>query len=133
MSGLERKVLRPWATVAWRGRFLIRPWRLRSPQAMRRPAPTQGHVGNNADFVPGHPEKLVDFAYRAIHEMAVASKAVIQAHYGGPPKRLVLQWLLPGRKTGRLRAHSAIPTISTASWLAPRRGTRCACTRRACR
>jgi feruloyl esterase len=45
-----------------------------------------GHVGNNADFVPGHVEKLVDFAYRAIHEMAVASKAVIQAHYGGPPK-----------------------------------------------
>src|SRR6266487_2670788 len=28
-----------------------------------------GHVGGNGDFVPGHPEKLVDFAYRAIHEM----------------------------------------------------------------
>ncbi len=46
-----------------------------------------GHLGNNADFVPGHPEKLVDFGYRAIHEMTVASKAVIQAHFGGPPKR----------------------------------------------
>ena len=44
-----------------------------------------GHVGNNADFVPGHPEKLVDFAYRAIHEMAVASKAVIRSHYGTAP------------------------------------------------
>jgi feruloyl esterase len=45
-----------------------------------------GHVGNNANFVPGHPEKLVDFGYRAIHEMTVASKAIIRAHYGDPPK-----------------------------------------------
>ena len=41
-----------------------------------------GHVGNNADFVPGHPEKLIDFAYRSTHEMAVAGKAVIAAFYG---------------------------------------------------
>jgi tannase/feruloyl esterase len=45
-----------------------------------------GHVGNNADFVPGHPEKLVDFAYRAIHEMAVAAKAVVPAFYGSAPR-----------------------------------------------
>ncbi|MBM3818414.1 MAG: tannase/feruloyl esterase family alpha/beta hydrolase [Acidimicrobiia bacterium] len=45
-----------------------------------------GHVGNNADFVPGHPEKLVDFAHRAIHETTVAAKAVIQAHYGDAPR-----------------------------------------------
>ena len=45
-----------------------------------------GHVGNNADFAPGHPEKLVDFAYRAIHEMTVASKAAISTHYGNAPK-----------------------------------------------
>ena len=36
-----------------------------------------GHVGGNADFVAGHPEKLVDFAYRAIHEMTVTAKAVV--------------------------------------------------------
>jgi feruloyl esterase len=40
-----------------------------------------GHVGGNADFVAGHPEKLVDFGYRAIHEMTVAAKAVVAAHY----------------------------------------------------
>src|SRR6185437_15654577 len=40
-----------------------------------------GHVGGNADFVAGHPEKLVDFAYRAIHEMTVAAKALVTAHY----------------------------------------------------
>ena len=45
-----------------------------------------GHVGNNAEFAVGHPEKLVDFGYRAIHEMAVAAKRVIDAHYGRAPQ-----------------------------------------------
>lgn len=40
-----------------------------------------GHVGGNGDFVPGHPEKLVDFAHRAIHEMTVSAKAIAAAHY----------------------------------------------------
>ena len=39
-----------------------------------------GHVGNNADFMPEHPEKLIDFAHRAIHEMAVKAKAVVNAY-----------------------------------------------------
>ncbi len=46
-----------------------------------------GHVGGNADFVPGHPEKLVDFAYRAIHEMTVTAKAIAAAHYAARPTR----------------------------------------------
>ena len=45
-----------------------------------------GHVGNTADFVPGHPEKLVDFAYRAVHEMTVAAKRVVDAHFGRGPQ-----------------------------------------------
>lgn len=44
-----------------------------------------GHVGANADFMPGHPEKLIDFAYRATHEMAVISKAITDAFYGKGP------------------------------------------------
>lgn len=59
-----------------------------------------GHVGNNADFVPGHPEKLVDFAYRAIHEMTVASKAVITAHYGAAPKRSYFNGCSQGGRQG---------------------------------
>jgi feruloyl esterase len=59
-----------------------------------------GHIGNNADFVPGHPEKLVDFAYRAIHEMTVAAKAVIQTHYGGPPKRSYFNGCSQGGRQG---------------------------------
>ena len=46
-----------------------------------------GHVGGNADFVRGHPEKLVDFAYRAIHEMTVVAKTLTTAHYDAPPTR----------------------------------------------
>ena len=46
-----------------------------------------GHVGGNADFVPGHPEKFVDFAYRAIHEMTVTAKTLVAAHYDARPVR----------------------------------------------
>jgi feruloyl esterase len=46
-----------------------------------------GHEGANASFVPGHPEKLTDFAYRAVHEMTVKAKTVIGAFYGQAPKR----------------------------------------------
>jgi feruloyl esterase len=46
-----------------------------------------GHAGDSAEFVPGHPEKLIDFAYRAIHEMAVKGKAMIAARYGSAPTR----------------------------------------------
>src|SRR5499427_6600163 len=46
-----------------------------------------GHVGGNADFVAGHPEKLVDFAYRAIHEMTVSAKTIVTAHYDTLPTR----------------------------------------------
>jgi feruloyl esterase len=45
-----------------------------------------GHTGNNANFITGHPEKVIDFGYRAVHEMTVAAKAVIAAYYGNGPK-----------------------------------------------
>jgi len=45
-----------------------------------------GHEGNSPAFIAGHPEKLVDFAWRAVHEMTVAAKGVIAAYYDGGPK-----------------------------------------------
>src|SRR5712692_619639 len=45
-----------------------------------------GHVGGRGTFALGHPEKLVDFGYRAVHEMTVKAKAVITAYYGSGPK-----------------------------------------------
>jgi hypothetical protein len=42
--------------------------------------------GINADWALGHPEKITDFGYRAIHEMTVKAKAVVQSFYGEAPK-----------------------------------------------
>jgi len=40
-----------------------------------------GHEGNTAGFALGHPEKLIDFGYRAIHEMTEKGKAITTAFY----------------------------------------------------
>ncbi len=45
-----------------------------------------GHEGGSASFAMGHPEKLIDWAYRSTHEMAVKGKAVVKAFYGEDPK-----------------------------------------------
>jgi hypothetical protein len=47
-----------------------------------------GHQGaaTDADWALGHPEKVIDYGYRAIHETAEKSKAIIGAFYGGDPR-----------------------------------------------
>ena len=45
-----------------------------------------GHKGGNALFAIDHPEKLIDFAYRAVHEMTVKSKSIISSYYGQAPR-----------------------------------------------
>jgi feruloyl esterase len=45
-----------------------------------------GHTVNNGSFIIGHPEKLTDFADRAIHEMTVKGKAIVAAHYASPAR-----------------------------------------------
>ena len=40
-----------------------------------------GHLGNTASFALGHPQKVYDFAWRAVHEMAATSKALIDTYY----------------------------------------------------
>jgi feruloyl esterase len=45
-----------------------------------------GHAGGSASFALGHPEKLIDFAYRSEHEMTVKAKAIVNAFYGSAPK-----------------------------------------------
>ena len=41
-----------------------------------------GHTGGEAAWALGHPEKVIDFGYRAIHEMTLKAKAIIDAFYG---------------------------------------------------
>lgn len=45
-----------------------------------------GSRGLDRSFGDGRPEKIIDFAYRSVHEMAVAAKLVVKAFYGSPPK-----------------------------------------------
>jgi feruloyl esterase len=48
-----------------------------------------GHSGSPVDahWALGHPDKIVDFGWRAIHEMTVKAKSIIQAFYGDAPKK----------------------------------------------
>ena len=43
-----------------------------------------GHTGGLLDgsFALGHPEKVIDWGYRAVHEMTLKAKAIIAAFYG---------------------------------------------------
>jgi len=45
-----------------------------------------GHTGGGASWALGHPEKVIDFGWRAVHEMTVASKKIIAGYYEGGPK-----------------------------------------------
>ena len=45
-----------------------------------------GHAGASASFALGHPEKVVDFGWRAVHEMTVVSKHIVRAYYGDAPR-----------------------------------------------
>jgi feruloyl esterase len=85
-----------WLPDEWNGKYLangIGGWggAMAYPgllDALRRGYATSatdtGHRGNMgaADFALGHPEKVKDFAWRAVHEMTVQSKALINAYYG---------------------------------------------------
>lgn len=46
-----------------------------------------GHTTTDATWALGHPEKIVDYGYRAVHEMTDKAKAIINAFYGNAPRR----------------------------------------------
>jgi hypothetical protein len=46
-----------------------------------------GHTQNDTNWAIGHPEKVIDYAYRAKHLVTVAAKGLITAHYGRPAAR----------------------------------------------
>jgi tannase/feruloyl esterase len=85
--------------AAWNGKYegvgnggfagsLIYPsmdWALEAGYAVS--ATNTGHSGGSLDarWALGHPEKITDFGWRAIHETASASKAIVEAYYAKPP------------------------------------------------
>jgi hypothetical protein len=70
-----------------------------------------GHSGNDASWALGHPEKLVDYGHRAIHEMTEKGKLVVKAFYGEGPKRSYFA----SCSNGGRQALMVTPTITTAS------------------
>jgi feruloyl esterase len=67
-------------------------------------ATDDGHTGSSASFVVGHPEKLIDFAYRAEHEMTVEAKTLIRAFYGSDPRYSFWNGCSGGGREGLLQA-----------------------------
>jgi feruloyl esterase len=65
-----------------------------------------GHEGNGEDasFAFGHPEKLVDFAERSVHEMTVQAKALIAAYYGAAPRYSYWNGCSSGGRQGLVEA-----------------------------
>lgn len=65
-----------------------------------------GHKGEaiDATWALGHPEKIVDFGHRAIHEMTVRAKAVVEALYGLAPRRSYFASCSNGGRQGLMEA-----------------------------
>jgi len=63
-----------------------------------------GHKGGSASFALGHPEKVIDFGYRAMHEMTVQAKAMIQAFYRRAPTLSYYQGCSTGGRQGMMEA-----------------------------
>lgn len=63
-----------------------------------------GHVGANGAWALGHPELVVDFAYRAIHEMTLKAKAIVERFYGNQPRRSYFVGCSTGGRQGLMEA-----------------------------
>ena len=62
-----------------------------------------GHQDAGAAFAT-HPEKVIDFGYRAMHEMTVRSKAIVQAFYNRAPQLSYYQGCSTGGRQGLMEA-----------------------------
>lgn len=80
-----------------------------------------GHSGNGmtAEWAIGHPEKLVDFGHRAVHEMVVTAKAAISQFYGSGPKLSYWNSCSTGGRQGLMAAHRYPQDFDVISAMAP--------------
>ena len=56
-----------------------------------------GHTARGAEWAIGHPEKLIDFGYRAVHETELQATAIVQAFYGKESRAQLLRRLFRRR------------------------------------
>ncbi len=80
-----------------------------------------GHQGSavDASFAVGHPEKLIDFGHRGIHEMTVAAKSVIRAFYGSKPTRSLFVGCSTGGRQALMEASRHPEDYDGVSSMAP--------------
>jgi len=106
-----------WLPAAWNGKYLAVgnggwagsiDYREMSDALMKGYATSgtdTGHAGGwGASFALGHPEKLIDFAHRAVHEMAVKTKRIIEAFYGDPARHSYWSSCSTGGRQGLVEA-----------------------------
>jgi feruloyl esterase len=67
-------------------------------------ATDDGHIGQSGNFIMGHPQKFVDFAYRAEHEMTVEAKTLIKLFYGHDARYSYWEGCSGGGREGLLQA-----------------------------
>ena len=63
-----------------------------------------GHTGGDADWALGHPELMVDYGYRAIHEMTLKAKKIIESLYGTGPRISYFNGCSNGGRQGLMEA-----------------------------
>jgi feruloyl esterase len=63
-----------------------------------------GHKGGDAVFGIGHPEKVIDFAFRAVHEMTVKSKTILSEFYDRAPRLSYWNGCSTGGRQGLMEA-----------------------------
>ncbi len=63
-----------------------------------------GHKGMDESWALGHPQKLIDWSYRAVHVMTATSKQIVKAYYGAPAKYAYWDGCSTGGKQGLTEA-----------------------------
>ena len=66
-----------------------------------------GHEGGGGPWMASQ-EKLIDFGYRAVHEMTAKAKAIVNAYYGNAPRFSYFQGCSAGGRQG-LKAAQKFP------------------------
>lgn len=80
-----------------------------------------GHAGMGMDakWAIGHPEKLIDFGYRAVHEMTVKAKEILNAYYGQKEKYSYWVSCSTGGRQGLMEAYRYPKDYDGISSMAP--------------
>ncbi len=63
-----------------------------------------GHATEGASFAMGRPEKLVDFGFRAVHEMTIEAKALIRDFNSQPARHSYWNSRSTGGRLGLMEA-----------------------------